>query len=356
MPGARSRTIAAVFALGVVVVAGGQDATEAEAIKGLREKGATVSVLEPGGHARRVQFLGGAFGDAEMRLIGRCPTLRVLVLRQTTASDAGLTAALAGTAGTLDELALYDDRFTDAAAPAVAGAKNLTTLSLGSGMSDATVASLDALVSLETVTLSGSGFTDAAVRQLARRPNLRSLSLWWTRVTGAGVADFAAAGKLSLLSIQDESFGRPRNAPVPPVPLDLKAIGAVKSLRSLDLRARPIPDADLAHLSGLTDLGTLTLSGSSVGDGGMMHLAALPKLRTVFLTGTAVGDGGLGDLARSKSLVSIYLDRTRVTDAGLKELAACPTLRSVFAAGTKVTPAGADALRRALPRCEVRLK
>ncbi|MEK6235002.1 MAG: hypothetical protein N2C14_09835 [Planctomycetales bacterium] len=90
-----------------------------------------------------------------------------------------------------------------------------------------------------------------------------------------------------------------------------------------------VTDADLAPLRRLTQLEWLVLSRTQIGDEGLVHIQGLTRLRV------------------------LWLDGTQVTDAGLVHLHGLTRLRELHLEGTQVTDAGADALRQALPNCEI---
>ena len=78
---------------------------------------------------------------------------------------------------------------------------------------------------------------------------------------------------------------------------DLRAVGACRRLRTLDLNSTGVSDAGLRHLEGLTDLRALILDGTQVGDEGMGWIAEhLPSLELLSVSNTEVTDQGLQPL------------------------------------------------------------
>ena len=98
---------------------------------------------------------------------------------------------------------------------------------------------------------------------------------------------------------------------------------------------------------------TLELARSPITDRGLAHIAALDQLRRLSLAATRITDNGLQHLRGMRNLEVLDLDGTTISDAGLIHLTNHTRLRVVTAKDTKVTAAGADALKEALPACDV---
>ena len=124
-------------------------------------------------------------------------------------------------------------------------------------------------------------------------------------------------------------------------------------LYTLHLADTKVTDAGLASLTSLRNLGILSLDRTAVTDAGLMHLAALEKLERLFLDGTQLTDEGLKQIGRLKSLRELSLNGTGITDAGLKSLYGLERLELLKVNDTKVTRDGMLALHKALPRCQI---
>jgi Leucine-rich repeat (LRR) protein len=124
-------------------------------------------------------------------------------------------------------------------------------------------------------------------------------------------------------------------------------------VETLWLNGTGISDAGLVHMSGFPNLETLGLSQTSVTDKGLTHLRGLKNLRYLALLQTQVGDMGLAHLVDLPSLATLSLESTQITDAGLSHVRKIKNLRLLKVEGTKVTRNAVEALRRALPECEI---
>jgi len=187
----------------------------------------------------------------------------------------------------------------------------------GLAASEATLASLRHLTSLEHLDLWTAPIGDEAMPFIARLSHVKVLSLWGTRVTDAG----------------------------------LHALNPLGGLRSLTV-PRQIGDAAMPFLAELDGLRELILSGSRVTDAGLASLGGARSLRRLSLWDTRVTDAGLAQLQELPFLVELDLGATAITDQGLAELAALP-LRRLALRDSLVSLEGLRALREALPRCRV---
>ena len=99
---------------------------------------------------------------------------------------------------------------------------------------------------------------------------------------------------------------------------------------SVDLHGSTFTDADLGGLtSKLTNLQSLRLSDSPVTDAGLVHLSGLSRLAVLDLSKTHVSDAGLFHLNKLTKLQMLYLGGTEVSDEGV------------------------EALKKALPDCDI---
>ena len=132
-------------------------------------------------------------------------------------------------------------------------------------ITDAELAHLSALTSLEFLFLNGTRVSDAGLVQLSSLTSLRWLNLSETQVTDAA----------------------------------LVRLSALTSLKRVDLRGTQVTDAGLAHLSSLTSLEILDLRGTQVTDAGLEHLSALTSLNWLDLCETQVTDAAVTTLRKS---------------------------------------------------------
>ena len=153
----------------------------------------------------------GTAGDAGMTGLARAKTLRSIRFTEAGLTDDSLKAF--GTLPNLEYLNLHGNRFTDEGVKALAGAKSLGTLVLGSmrpdpevggpifqdtrGITDAGVRALFGLKNLTFLDVQGSSVTDATPDALAADetllPDLKTLWTSGSEVTAAALANLKAS-------------------------------------------------------------------------------------------------------------------------------------------------------------------
>ena len=128
-----------------------------------------------------------------------------------------------------------------------------------------------------------------------------------------------------------------------------------KPVVKVNLRNKPIKDADLEQLKGLTKLQELRLGGTKITNRGLEHLKELTELRTLILDRTEVSDDGLKHLQGLTNLRWLNVCETPVTDAGVKHLKPLTKLEYVDLAvrGDRISDAAIEDLRSALPKVKV---
>jgi len=98
------------------------------------------------------------------------------------------------------------------------------------------------------------------------------------------------------------------------------------------------------------------LEGAQASEGNVRKAAQLTTLVGLRLTGTGVTDACLLPLQGHPYLATLDLYSTSVSDAGLAHLAGLNALKWLTIDGGGVTQQGVNALRSALPKCEVKLQ
>ena len=122
----------------------------------------------------------------------------------------------------------------------------------------------------------------------------------------------------------------------------------------LNLVGDKVENTQLALLTPLDQqLAVLNLARTKVTDDGLKSVEGLTNLRKLHLENTKIGDEGLTHLKSLSNLEYLNLYATQVTDDGLKNLEGLKNLKSLYLWQTKVTPEGVEALKKALPLCEI---
>lgn len=270
----------------------------------------------------------------------------------------------------LKVLTLTGRYITDARLAAVAEVHWLKRLNLGDDIhatkiTDAGLAYLRGLTSLETLVIKGGKLSDAGMAHIGKLGSLRSLELSHIPITEAGVKKLVrlrGLRKLDIYSTKRFSWGEP------------VALGNLIELRELYLH--PATDAGLAFLPKLTKLRKLSLGLNAVTDNAMAHVRKLHQLAELVLHNTLITDDGLADVAALRSLrqlnlaalpitdvgvahlvglslADLNLYQTQVTDSAVPDLVKITSLRYLNVHGTHISRLGVAKLKRALPHCQI---
>lgn len=229
-------------------------------------------------------------------------------------------------------------------------------------------------VGYSPINIFGPVVTDAETEHLAKLRELRFLSLPpVNKITDLGLRNLALLTKLEMLQLGISSDITEAG---------IENLKSLRNLQALGIPGEAITDRSIEHLSKLTELRQIDLTGSNVGDVGMKHIEGLVKLESLALVSTQVTDvsmemlsrlpmlgdldvrgcnitdAGLESLSRSPQLTKLIAFQTKngggkITDEGIKHLGNIKTLKYVNISGNLVTEIGVNALRQALPDCEV---
>ncbi|MBK7758892.1 MAG: hypothetical protein IPI35_21355 [Deltaproteobacteria bacterium] len=200
----------------------------------------------------------------------------------------------------------------------------LGRLARSKGATDAALAPLGGLRTLEALSLRSPRVTDEGLLSLGERPGLVELDL-----SGAGVRE--AAGLAGLTGLKRLSLARcPLRAPA------ARALGGLTGLQSLTLSHTGLAGDELAPLVGLTDLKILRLAGLRPASLGF--LAGLTALEELDLSGEgALTDEALAPLGNLRALRRLSLrGRAGVRGPGLRHLAGLLALEELDLGGTSV--------------------
>jgi internalin A len=224
--------------------------------------------------------------------------------------------------------------------------KNLTSLSLPYGVTDAGLTRLAGLTNLTTLDLSMTmvkGY-DGSLKHLAGLKRITTLSVNLREVSFSSVA---AAGLLHALPQATAADGKRPNEP--------------EDVVTLDLHDQWVFDFSLPPIAAFKNLTTLDLSGTSVSGTGLKDLTSLKNLTELKLGpggNFPVTDAALEHVAAFDNLTAFTLHSRRVTDVGLKHLSGLKNLKTLkfLPLGKNewgVTGKGIAELQEALPNCKI---
>lgn len=187
----------------------------------------------------------------------------------------------------------------------------------GITITDAALAHLGELESLQVLEVGGTHVTDKGLARLKKLKNLRSLAIDATHVTDDG----------------------------------LKYVSGFPNLEVLRLSDTQITDAGLDHLQNLKKLRLLTLFNTQITNAGVEKLAVFTDLEELGLGGTRITDEGLILLKQFKKLRKLAVGQSQITNAGLAHLESLSQLQFLAMHGSQITPTGADRFHAAVPHC-----
>ncbi len=215
---------------------------------------------------------------------------------------------------------------TDAGLAELAGLTSLNELLLsGTPISDAGLAHVRDLTGLKQLVLDGTPVTDAGLTNLSGLKNLQSLILNWSQVTDSGLIHLMDLTELRDLHLRVTHV----------TDAGLKHLQALTKLEMLSLSRLPLTNAGLAHLQGLNRLRWLDLASTRITNAGLANLRTLKDLQYVALNGTTVTDDGLAHLEPLTNLDSLDLGQLQVTDAGLEHLRGLDKLSDLCLRGSR---------------------
>lgn len=260
-----------------------------------------------------IVYHGGPFTDSGISCIASLPGLRSLMM----ANGHGLTdesSRILARVPTLQSICLRGEAITDATPRALAALRDLKSLRLfvPYSISDAGLAAIGSITSLEDLQIYSTNITRAGACHLAKLPRLRDLDL-----------------------------GRLQDTDGPP--LDL---GQCKGLENLELVGAS--DGDLAALANHPTLSHLSVQGPISGQG-LRHVGSLPRLQRLSISGeTRLTDADLIALTSLRRLAHLTL-RGDFSPAGIKALSPLRGLLTISVGPNSIEPAERDQLRDLFP-------
>ena len=296
-------------------------------------------------------------GNAGLVVLKDLPALEYLDL-DTQVTDVGLKTI--GQLKNLRWLRLHTGRIWGPGLAELAHLPRLERLCIvGSGpFSDRHVRYLEGLTHLKSLTFwgVGSSLTDAGLASIGKLESLEALYFIRTdpSFTAAGVARLEGLKHLKTIDFAQSQMGSGRHredetvrqltAALPhleslkmmgPVTAEgMKALGTLRNLKCLhiglrDHRSGYRGSTGVSHLAGLTSLEELYLGGGrALSDRDLIHLKPLTGLKDLTIRGRNVTDRGLAIIGKLRQLESLNLNGS-VTRGGLSQLRGLTNLRNL---------------------------
>ena len=177
-----------------------------------------------------------------------------------------------------------------------------------------------------------------AVEDLLRSPLMPD-----AQITDAGMAHLKGLISLETLRLENRQIGD----------AGLAHLGGLTSLKTLYLGGTQVTDSGLSHVKNLTELESLCVHKTEITDAGLEHLKDLTGLGYLCVHHTYVSNTGLAYLQGLSSLKTLSLNNTQVSDGGLVHLKGLTALEKLNLRGTSVSYAGLADLKQALPNCVI---
>jgi internalin A len=190
---------------------------------------------------------------------------------------------------------------------------------IGTGVTDAGIAKLRALPSLERVWLSQTQITDAGIQQLSDIQSLTHLAIEATPTSDRCLVMLSKLPKLKSLSIGSPYFS----------PDGLRQLQSLKALEHLYLDRLPLDDQAAQAIGELKRLRTLSIRQTAITDIGLRALVKLENLHELHIDGCRITDDGLNAARNWKDLEILTLTNTPIGDRGIKMLGNCKKLKSL---------------------------
>lgn len=276
----------------------------------------------------------------------------------TTAAEEDAIKALAAAGGkvTYDKIAkkkgvggvvLAGPKATDAAMKHVLEFTGLTRFEVKAGtkLTADGLADLSKFKSLQIVDLTGPAVSDASAKTLGSIGTLTELNLTGGDLTDDGVKELAALTKLETLSITQSKKIKGTTVP---------SLTAVKGLKYLTVNNCQLGDLEgWAAMKSMSKLTSLNLAQGNVSDAGLKEVAKLTQLTILNLDGSPITDAGLAELKTLRSLDKLSLVGTKITEKAVPTLSAMKKLSFLTLSEKQVGKAAGEALKKALPNCDV---
>ncbi|MCA9126219.1 MAG: hypothetical protein KDB22_04000 [Planctomycetales bacterium] len=200
-----------------------------------------------------------------------------------------------------------------------------------SRVSDELFESLSDLNRLESFAFGGNKMSGTALPLLKSLPSLRALDVGSSQRTDSG---------LWSVSITDANVSN---------------LAQLVWLEDLRLNETTLSNRGLATLAAsLRELHTLDLSETRISSSGLAALSALPKLRILKITGLpGIDESAAERLLDLRQLEVLDLTLSNIGAAGVAKLSGHPNLKRLFLGGVDLTQEQLEAMRRAMPDCEI---
>ncbi len=258
--------------------------------------------------------------DADLEMLVGLKDLRKLDLSFSLITDAGMERLKP-----LDEVTDLNlsavEKITDVGISYIRGWKKLARLNLhGTDVTDISMTQfVSGMTALRSLDIGYTLVGNLGLESLASLPQIEDLAIGGNKINGGGLHVLEGLPKLTNLSLTGKQNRNGAIWSAVVTDFDLKLIGRLKHLRSLNLAGIKVTDLGVAELKPLIDLRSLDLSQTDVTNKVAGELGELPHLERLSLWRVKrIDDGAAEQLARMNRLAVLDLAETAIGDRGLQ--------------------------------------
>lgn len=197
---------------------------------------------------------------------------------------------------------------------------------LGPEGSDADLALLKDLPTVESLVADKRGVTDKGLESLEGHPTLKTLDLTLSGITNAGLAHLAKLPKFEEINLKRCDITAP----------GYEALAKIKTLKRIRAPQTHFDGDCLAALKDCTWLELLDLQDcNEVPKEQWSVLANFTNLKSLRVWGPTVDDSTLEFIVGAKNLKALFLESTEVTAAGLEKITALQDIQTLSLTNAK---------------------
>ncbi|MBK8035970.1 MAG: hypothetical protein IPK22_02365 [Verrucomicrobiaceae bacterium] len=248
-----------------------------------------------------------------------------------------LGAKVTETGGVVTQVNVKCDAFTEADFKTLGSCTTIKDLTIsGKTITDSTLALLTGLTELERLSSDGIQLTDAGYKHFAAFQKLKSLSFFHPafrskEFTGSGLVQLKALTKLEKLTFAGSTAGD----------IAMEAVGQLTQIKEFRTWHTAQTQAGNAHLA------KLSLTGLRIGQ-------RLPEWGKD--APASFDESTMSVIAQIKPLEAIELTEARLTAKIIPHLQALPKLKKLKIETVDISAADVEAIKAALPNCQVEFK
>lgn len=251
------------------------------------------------------------------------------------------------TIGSLEYLRLTSDNITDASLASIAHMVQLDNLSVAGcrKLTDRGISKLAPLSQLKALNIGYCyNLTNASMATIGQLASLEALSVYsCPELTDSGFARLTGLKKLRSLRIGKSGITDDT----------LLSIGRIESLEILDINVcKRLTDTGISRLANLTKLKMLWMRYcDKITDSSLSVIGQLTSLEDLDISDcTRITDAGVAKLVALKKLKNLSLTGPNLTDAALDSVAQLSNLESLYVSGEKLSKQKLAWLKKQLPR------